>query len=46
MAKSFSAELFSIVSVRSRFSFAFSPSSVRSPWASDTVMPPNFVLYL
>jgi hypothetical protein len=31
----------SIASAKSRFSLPFSDSSVRSRWASDTVIPPN-----
>ena len=46
VARSFRAALSSIASARRRFSFEFSSSSVFSRRASDTVMPPNFALYL
>lgn len=45
-AISLSAAMSSIDSARSRFSLLFSASSVRSRWASDTVIPPNLALYL
>ena len=40
-AISLSAAMCSIASAKSRFSLPFSDSSVRSRWASDTVIPPN-----
>ena len=45
-ARSFSAALSSIASASRRFSLPFSVSSVRSRWASDTVIPPNLAFSL
>src|SRR5690606_10054460 len=46
VSRSFSAELSSIASARSRFSFAFSSSSAFSRFASEGSMPPNLAFQL
>src|SRR5215213_6350652 len=44
--RSFSAELSSMASASSRFSFVFSSSNVRSRLASETSIPPNLAFHL